>query len=141
MMNADTLKHDEWKLLAYKLFDSNGQLVVDRLQVAEAFPEDRISFTLADSGDEELGNVLASLNKLLDDAVERASDEACAAIQDKLGITSGDFAGNYFSSPVVLLGMATDIAEYMKAELFSLAREHEAEVESARQGADCPRGQ
>lgn len=61
-------------------------------------------------------DMLALLNKTLEQAVDDALDAACLPIQSMLGM-AGDFAGVYFSGTDTIQPFNDNIARYMMAEI------------------------
>ena len=69
---------------------------------------------------------LATLNTLLEDATQAAINAGCLAIQEKLGITSGDTAGASFSGGEKAAAISKALGEYLLLEL-NLAAQDEGE--------------
>lgn len=67
---------------------------------------------------------LATLNALLEDATQAAINAGCLAIQEKLGIISGDTAGAAFSGGEKAAAISKALGEYLELEL-SLAAQSE----------------
>lgn len=59
----------------------------------------------------------ALLNKTLDDATQAALDAGCVAIQEALGIETGDVAGNYFSAIEQREALRAAFARYLILEI------------------------
>lgn len=60
---------------------------------------------------------LKALNELVDAATQDALNAGCAAVQEKLGIATGDVAGVYFSGPDEVRPVAKAIADYIAHEI------------------------
>ena len=59
----------------------------------------------------------AILAEILQEAVHEALDAGCAVIQRRLGVSTGDLAGMYFSGGASRDQVAQAFEEYMRAEI------------------------
>ncbi|WP_420213370.1 hypothetical protein ACN8ZM_39815 (plasmid) [Burkholderia aenigmatica] len=71
------------------------------------------------------------LNDLADQAAEAALNAGCKAVQDTLGVTTGDVAARHFSDEVVHTSLAKALLEYAQAEQKALALNHAIEKQSS----------
>jgi hypothetical protein len=66
---------------------------------------------------------LVRLNKLLDTATQAALNAGCKAVQDEMGITSGDAAGVFFSGDENVRAFSKGMADYIQFELVQAGAE------------------
>lgn len=61
-------------------------------------------------------NHLVALNKLVDTATQDALNAGCLAVQQALGIETGDVAGVHFSGPAEIRPVAQAMVDYIQTE-------------------------
>lgn len=78
--------------------------------------EIRVSVGDADFWTADEAAFISRLNDLIDAATEDAINAGCLAVQNALGIDSGDLAGRFFADSDACAGVARQIAAYALAE-------------------------
>lgn len=95
--------------------------VIDDVFVTDPYASECGRFTADPARDYGLtpedAKALAALNEGLREATEAAVNAGCKAIQDALGVTSGDVASRYFSSDASTKAVAQTLADYAEHEL------------------------
>jgi uncharacterized protein YunC (DUF1805 family) len=64
----------------------------------------------------EVAQEIQRINKMIDDAADAAIKAACFELQTKLGISSGDVAGQAFSENTLKIAIAGAMLSYMRTE-------------------------
>lgn len=91
-------------------------IVSQGVQVLDINSDNMLKHSLTN---QQVANFVA-LNKLIDTATDVALDAMCLAVQESLGIPSGDFASIYFSGGSEVNMVRRVVGEYIQAELRQL---------------------